>query len=167
MLDVSMPLWQVAEFPVVPTATLSRQDSSALPAAAFGVPILVFAGVHLKPHLSMATHIDGVAVRVSHGNIKRSDNRAAKIGRMSRRPGVPIWADASSDPLVPARLEAWLESALRECSLLNGHRFGDVTVSASPVIWPRRSGSATCWPDDLIVPFVLSFGRSARPVGVL
>ncbi|WP_460402336.1 flavodoxin-dependent (E)-4-hydroxy-3-methylbut-2-enyl-diphosphate synthase [Actinophytocola sediminis] len=141
--DVDATLRQIAELTaagcqIVRVAVPSADDADALAAIVTRSTIPVIADIHFQPRYVFAAIDAGcAAVRVNPGNIRKFDDKVARIARAAHAAGVPIRIGVNAGSLDSRLLakygratpEALVESALWECSLFAEHGFDNLKLS--------------------------------------
>lgn len=140
--DVEATLGQVGRLAgegceIVRVAVPGEEDAAALAALAARSPLPIVADIHFRWQFALAALEAGVpGLRLNPGTI--GDRRRVRtIAREAKARGVPIRIGVNSGSVDPELLrrygsptaEALVESALRECSLLEEEGFGDIKVS--------------------------------------
>lgn len=122
---------------LVRVAVPGEEDAAALPEIARRSPIPVIADIHFRWRFALDALEAGIpGLRLNPGTIG-DKKRIRLIADEARARGVPIRIGVNAGSLDPELLrkygyptaEALVESALRECALLEDHGFTDIKVS--------------------------------------
>ena len=122
---------------LVRVAVFEDPDAAALAALVRGSPIPVIADIHFRWRFALAALEAGIpGLRLNPGTIADKE-RTRIVAREARARGVPIRIGVNAGSLEPELLrrygsptaEALVESALRECAMLEEQGFSDIKVS--------------------------------------